>query len=57
MEEKDKKSLINQAYTVGYKRDELLDFTAHVLAHPKRYRRKTLQRAKAFRTHTLGSKE
>jgi len=48
-------SFTKQAYAAGYKKDELPEFASHVLAHPNRYRSKTLRRATFYKNVILGN--
>lgn len=48
MEKTEKESFMKQAYTAGFKKEELPDFAAHVLANPSRYRNVTKRRARLF---------
>jgi hypothetical protein len=38
-------AFIKQGYIAGFKKSEVYEFASHVLAHPTRYREKTLDRA------------
>lgn len=48
-------SFTKQAYHSGFKKDELMDYAQHVLAHPTRFREITKRRAR-FYINVIGRK-
>lgn len=56
MDKAEQDSFLKQAYGAGFKKDELPDFAAHVLANPSRYRDVTKRRARIF-VNIIGRKK
>lgn len=49
-------SFTKQAYNSGFKKNELMDYAQHVLAHPNRFREITKRRAR-FYINVIGRKK